>query len=342
MKPKAIVAPFFRTMEEIFDAPTLKRLHELVEVVWGRDEPMPPELFAEASQDASAIVFGWWEYGVDAIANAGSSLRYVFEVAGTHDHPDLDYATCFERGIVVGGCAPAFAPAVAEHALALSLAAGRLIVEGDNGFRSGDERWLHEGNEGAVTHYGKTFGFVGAGGLSRSLQPFLVPFGGRFLAYDPWLGDEALVERGIEPVGLEQLFADSDIVFVLAVPTPDNAGLVSRELMELLTPDNILVVVSRAHLVDFDAMTELALQGRFKAATDVFPTEPLAVDHPIRGAIGVVLSAHRAGPIPEACLDIGRMVVDDLELLLAGEEPRRMQYATPEMIQGLSGSLDEG
>jgi phosphoglycerate dehydrogenase-like enzyme len=197
---------------------------------------------------------------------------------------------------------------------------------------------LHDGNAGATLHYGKTIGFVGAGGLSRNLQQLLEPFGVRFLAYDPWVRDEVLRDRNIESVDLPTLFSSSHIVYVLAIPSPDNAGLVSRELMELLPPDAIMVVISRAHLVDFEAMTELVLEGRFRVGVDVFPTEPFDSDHPIRRAGGAVLSAHRAGALPEALLEIGRMVVADLEVLLEGGEPTRMQYATPQMIRDLTGS----
>jgi len=57
---------------------------------------------------------------------------------------------------------------------------------------------------------------------------------------------------------------------------------------------------------------------QFKAAIDVFPTEPLHVDHPIRRAEGVVLSAHRAGSVREGLWHIGEMVVDDLEAIARG------------------------
>ena len=40
-KPIVIVDPSFRKMAEIFSSADLERLHRLVEVVWGRDEPMP-------------------------------------------------------------------------------------------------------------------------------------------------------------------------------------------------------------------------------------------------------------------------------------------------------------
>ena len=332
MKPRAIVAPDFRTMDEIFDGPTLERLHDLVEVVWGRDGPMPQEAFEAALTDATAVVFGSWHYGPVALSKAGSNLRHVFEVAGGHHHQDLDYAQCFERNITVASCAPAFGPAVAEMAVALALSSARLVTEGDAAFRAGREEWLHAGTVGATTIFGKTVGFVGAGTLSKWIQHLLAPFDVRFVAHDPWLHPADLEARGIAPVGLPELFSTSDLVFVLAVPTPQNRHLVSRELLERLRPEAILTLVSRAHLVDFDALTDLVSQRRFRAAIDVFPREPLEKDHPIRRAPGTVLSAHRAGAIPEALLDIGRMVVDDLEVLLAGEPPSRMQYATPKLI----------
>ena len=76
---------------------------------------------------------------------------------------------------------------------------------------------------------------------------------------------------------------------------------------------------SRAHVADFDALTELVTAGRFKAAIDVYPVEPCPKDHPIRQAgDNVVLQAHRAGSVRESLWEIGSMVVDDLEAILRG------------------------
>ena len=337
MKPQVVVVPHFRHMDEIFDAGTLARLHEAADVIWGRDEPMPPDDFAAALETATAVVFGTWHYGRAAVPAAGERLRFIFEVAGGHSHRDLNYQACFERGVAVGSCSPAFGPAVAEMALALALAAGRLVNAGDAAFRAGKEKWLHDGTVGAVTMWNKTIGFVGAGGLSRSLQKIVAGFDVDFLAYDPWQDPTTLRRRGLEPVELGELMVRCDFIFVLAVPTPDNYHLITRELMELLRPHQTLAVISRAHLVDFEAMTDMLLAGRFRAAIDVFPTEPFEADHRIRRVPNAVFSAHRAGAIPEALQEIGRMVVDDLEDLLAGGRGGRLQYATPEMIAALQG-----
>jgi phosphoglycerate dehydrogenase-like enzyme len=121
------------------------------------------------------------------------------------------------------------------------------------------------------------------------------------------------------------------VIFVQATPTSENSALLSRELLELVRPDAVLVLVSRAHVVDFDALTELVLAGRFRAGIDVFPSEPLDGEHPIRAAAGAVLSPHRAGLVKEALWELGRLAVDDLEAMTRGLPPRRMQLAEPEL-----------
>jgi hypothetical protein len=103
-------------------------------------------------------------------------------------------------------------------------------------------------------------------------------------------------------------------------------------LLERIAPGAVFVLISRAHVVDFDALTDLVLARRFKAAIDVFPTEPLPIDHPIRRAEHAVLSAHRAGSVREGLWELGEMVVDDLEAIAAGLPPQRLQVAQPELV----------
>lgn len=316
-------------MSDIFSPEDSLRLADVVEVVWGRDEPMPADAFREALSDAFAVVSGGWRYG--PVLDEAESLRAILTVSGGWP-PELDYGLCFERGIRVLSAAPAFAGAVAEMALGLALASSRDIAGGDRAMRSRGERWLSAA-DGLDTFLlgGKRVGFVGFGNIGRSLRALVEPFGCEVCAYDPWLTDVYLREESVEPVGLNRLLETSRVIFVLATPTTENEALLSRERLELLTADTVLVLVSRAHVVDFDALTELVLAGRFRAAIDVYPAEPLDPDHPIRDAPGVVLSPHRAGLVQEALHEIGRRVVDDLEALVRGLPPRRLQVAEPEL-----------
>lgn len=92
------------------------------------------------------------------------------------------------------------------------------------------------------------------------------------------------------------------------------------------------ILLSCSHVVDFGALTDLLLEGRFSAAIDVFPKEPLPMDHPILQAPNVILSSHRAGPTDQAFKSIGHMITNALEAILHGLPPREMQAADPAYI----------
>lgn len=332
-KPIVIVDPYFRKMAEIFSPAALERLHHLVEVVWGQDAPMPLEMAPAVLQDALAVVCGDWRYG--EISSDITNLRAILSVSGSFPR-NLDYEACFARHIRVLSAAPAFGPQVAEMALGMALAAGRDIVTGDRAMRAGAEQWLHAGNAGTSLLYHKPVGLIGFGGLARALLPLLRPFGCSIAVYDPWMSQGYLRSQGVEPVELIPLLEESQVIFVLAVPSVENQALLSRELLERILPGAILILISRAHVVDFDALTELVLARRFKAAIDVFPIEPLPLNHPIRQAPGAILSAHRAGSVKEGLWEIGQMVVDDLEAIVQGLPPQRLQAAQPELIRRYS------
>ena len=328
-KINVLVDPAFRRMAEIFSVADQARLYEVAEVIWGQDEPMDPADAAAALTQAEAVICANWRYG-DALYQA-PQLRAILTVSGGFPL-DFDYDYCFDKRIRVLSVAPAFGPQVAEMALGMAIAAAREIVGGDRAMRAGTEAYLHQGNVGTFSLYGQPVGFIGFGGLARALQALLQPFGCPISVYDPWLGDGYLRRQGVTPVDLETLLAQSRVTFVLAVPSAENEALLSRAKLELISTGTVLVLISRAHVVDFDALTELVLAGRFRAAIDVFPQEPLAPDHPIRQADGAILSAHRAGSVKEAMWQLGEMVVDDLEAIAQGLPSRRLQLAEPELV----------
>ena len=84
-------------------------------------------------------------------------------------------------------------------------------------------------------------------------------------------------------------------------------------------------------MVDYDALLSRIADGRFLAAVDVWPEEPVPADHPARELEGLVFSGHRAGGIPAAFAQIGDMVVDDLPHLVRGLPPVRFQTAAREL-----------
>lgn len=334
-KNKVILDPYSRRMANLFRPEDLRRLQDAAEVCWARDQPMPEVEIEQVREEVAIIITGHWRYGD---IGRFPRIKAVLEVSGGFPSAEiLDYESCFSRGIRVLSCSPAFGPAVAEMGLALALACSRQLAWTDSAFRNGEPNWSHTRFETEIgqpfTLYGQQAGFIGFGGLARSLKPLLSPFHCPIQVYDPWLTDAYLQSQGVTPVNLETLLSTSRLIFVLAVPSASNRSLLDFKRLSLIQQDSVLLLLSRASVVDFEALTEMLEEGRFRAGIDVFPEEPLPSDHPIRRMKHAVLSSHRAGAIGEALLNIGRMVSIDVEAICLGLAPQEMKEAQPEYIR---------
>jgi phosphoglycerate dehydrogenase-like enzyme len=288
-----------------------------------------PEELGDVLEQAFAIV-GQPDLSAERLKRA-PRLRALLNIEGNF-YQNVDYALCFERGIYVLGCGPAYANAVAEYSLGLALDLARGISREDRAFRAKGERYVLEGNADAVLLRNSAVGMIGFGNLGRALLPLLAPFHPTVRAYDPWLPASVLEEAGVLASGLEELLAESSFVFVLATVTEESENLLGCAQLDLLPHGARLVLVSRAPLVDYDALLDRVAAGRLLAAIDVWPDEPVPPSHRARELDGLVLSAHRAGGIPEAFHEIGRMALDDLTLIAAGLPPMRMQVASRELV----------
>ena len=327
-RPVVILRPAPQRVERIFAPESLARLHRDYEVVDLEDSATEEALDA-ALPRAFAIV-GQPDLPATRLDRA-PDLRAVMNVEGNF-FPNVDYEACFRNGVHVLGCGPAYAQAVAEFALGLAIDLARGISREDRAFRDGHERYVSAGNADAILLRGAPIGFVGFGNLGRALHRLLRPFEATIRAYDPWLPASTLREAGLVPATLAEVLSRSRVVFVLATVTAESQHLLVAAQLDLLPPGARLILVSRAAVVDLDALLDRVESGRLVAAIDVWPEEPLAADHRARGLDGLVLSAHRAGGIPAAFLEIGEMVLDDLDQIRAGLPPVRMQLAARELV----------
>ena len=330
--PVILFDPFPRSAALIFRGDMQARFERLARVVGVSESAhgrLPPALVDSTLPDASVIV-GQTDLDSARLARA-PHLKAVINVEGNFAQ-NVDYAECFRRGIQVLTIAPVFSQAVAEMALGFALDLARGITKADRLFRDGAEQYGLAGNRESFVLRGETMSLIGCGNLGRALIPLLEPFRPRLLIHDPWLPDAVVRELGGEPATLDAALSEARVIFALAGVTEENRGSLDRSRLERIRSDAIFLLMSRAGLVDFDALTDLVAAGRFRAATDVFPVEPAPGDLPARGVEGLLLSAHRAGGLPNVLSGIGEMVVDDLALILKGLPPQRLQAARPETV----------
>jgi phosphoglycerate dehydrogenase-like enzyme len=327
-RPTVVLRPAPQRADRIFSAGSWATLHERYRVVELADDD-PPDALDSVLPEAFAVI-GQPDLPRARLERA-TKLRAICNVEGNF-FPNVDYEACFDRGIYVLGCGPAYAQAVAEHALGMALDVARGISREDRAFRDGTEHYVADGNEGSVLVHGSTIGLIGYGNLGRALHRLLVPFGAHIRVHDPWLPASLLRQSGVEPASLEETIRESRFLFVLATVTAESERLLGPRELDLVPAQGRVVIVSRAAVVDFDALYERLRDGRFLAAVDVWPSEPMPTDSPFRSLDSLLFSGHRAGGIPEAFLEIGDMVLDDLAQIERGLPPVRMQVAARELV----------
>ena len=332
-RPLILLDPYPRPTDLIFDAATRARLEQLGNVVWHDGSPADDSHIDRYLPEAVALI------GQSALPkerlDRAPKLKAVFNVESNF-LPNVDYLECHRRGIPVLSTAPVFAKPVAEMALGMALASSRRIHEADAAIRAGKESLYGEAdNHDSFLLTGKAISLVGFGNLGRALLPLVKAFGGDVLVHDPWIHPAVLREAGVTPAPLDECFRRSSVVFLLAATTTENAGKIDRSFFNQMPSGGIVVLVSRAGIVNFDDLLEAAASGRIRAAIDVWPDEPIPADHSARSTPNTLLQAHRAGNIPEIWPWMGQMVVDDLEQVLKGLPPQRCQQARWETVARL-------
>ena len=151
-------------------------------------------------------------------------------------------------------------------------------------------------------------------------------------AYDPWVSAHFMAGFGVEAASLDEILSGSRAIVVFASVTSENQGFLGKREFDLVTPGSVVLLMSRAGVVDFPEFLRAVESGRFRAATDVFPVEPAPADDPARQVEGLVLSPHRAGAMTDSLLEIGRQTVADAELILRGLPPLSCRRAQRETV----------
>ena len=329
-RPLILVDPLPRTLDVICDAPTRAKLESLGDLVICETERMPDAIVEKHLAEASLII-GQTRMD-EARLKKAKKLRAIIDVE-TNFTDAIDYDYCFANGIHVLTPGSAFADVVAEAALGMAIDLARGITKADRDFRRGTEAYGLDGNRESFSLRGASIGLIGFGDLARSLHKLIQPFNCSIKVYDPWVPDYVLQKFGCASASLEDVLATSCVIFVFAGVTSENQGFLGPKQLDLIRPDAIFLLMSRAAVVDYPAFLDRVAKGKFRAATDVFPIEPVAKNDPIRTIEGLLLSAHRTGGMPDALFDIGRQAVADAELILKGLPPVVCRKAQRETVK---------
>lgn len=268
----------------------------------------------EATDDIAAVVVAGEDALDTAVLEHLPNLRHVACFTSGYDGIDLDW--CRARGLVVTHAPAVNHEDVADHALALMLAARRRIVDGDRIVRSGS--WAIEQRLITPSMRGQRVGIVGLGAIGEAVALRAAVMGCEVTWWGPRDKAQAAWRKAGSLVDLAQA---SDILVVACRADATNQGLISAEVIEALGPNGLLVNVARGSLVDEEALIAALKAGRLGgAALDVFQTEPTSAEC-WADVPNVLLTPHTAGATMAAVQGMLALLVRNLQAVAAGEPP---------------------
>ncbi|MDB4184410.1 NAD(P)-binding domain-containing protein [Alphaproteobacteria bacterium] len=328
MKPVIISDPYPRSLSLIFTKQKLQMLKRSFVII------TPPEKnkrdFYEKNISKATFIIGQPDLDKELLIKA-KKLKAIFNVESNF-MDNMDYNFCFQKGIHVLATSPVFSKPVAELALGLTLSLIRNIHGSHQKFIESKEVYGLDSNKNSFLLTNKKIGIIGLGDLSKSLIPLLKPFSDKISVYDPWVPNKIITDQGMETISLNKMFSSCDVIYILAAITKNNQSIIDKKLLNKLKKNSCLILMSRAAVMNFKDFYSRTKKGDIFAALDVFPTEPVNKNDPIRKLKNVLFSAHRAGALSGAFTEMGDIVYEDMMLIMKNLPPRLCKRAERETV----------
>jgi len=291
--------------------------HRLVEVEGATDDEA-----VTACRDADAIMI-ISAYLRAPVIRELTRCRIISRLGTGVDKIAVAEAT--RKGIIVNNLPDVFTEEVADHTLALLLAAARQIKFFDltmrQGHRPGDFTRLHR-------LCAQTVGIIGFGRIGRAVGRRCQGFGLRVLACDPCLTPELAARENVTPVDLATVLAESDYLCLLCPLLSTTRGMLAMPQFRQMKPTAALINAGRGELVNEDDLAEALRVGTIRYAAldvfgmvNVFDAKGFPTDHPLFRLDNVLLSPHVAAGSHEGTVDSRRRGAQAVVDVLSGKWP---------------------
>ncbi len=241
--------------------------------------------------DAEILLVSWKHIVTPRVMDELPHVRLLARWGVGYDQ--FDPAAAQARGIAVANTPNYCTEEVAEHTIALLLSAARRVPHFHQEFRAG--AWPHYRARPMYRLAGRTLGLIGLGRIGAAVAWRARGLGLRVIAADPFLNPDQIRERGAEPRSMDELLAEADYISLHVALSPATRHLINAEALGRMQPHAILINTCRGPVVDEGALTDALASGRIGgAALDVFESEPLSPDSPLRALDNAILTPHAA------------------------------------------------
>lgn len=278
----------------------------------------------EQGRDADGVLTQYAKIGARAI-DAFTRCRVIARYGTGVDTVDVEAAT--RRGIQVTNAPNEWcADEVADHAVALWLAAARKICAYDRATRQGE--WTWKTGEPILRLRGRVLGLLSFGAIARLVAERAAAFGVEVWAHDPFLDESAIRAHRVRPVSFDDLLEHSDYLVVQAPLTPDTHHLFDHATLRRMKPTAILINTARGPIIDDTAIHQALSEGWIAgAALDDLEEEPAKLrdwrpDNPLLTLPNVIVTPHAAYYSREAVTSVRHIAAEEAVRVLTGRAPR--------------------
>jgi D-3-phosphoglycerate dehydrogenase len=271
-----------------------------------------------AFAEADALLVNLFPVNAD-IVGVFKKCRVISRYGVGYDNVDVDAAT--RRGIWVAYVPDYCYEDVSDHALALLLGCIRGIGFKDRMVREGKWNLFREHPVHRISQM--TLGILGFGKTGRCLLRKTYGLGfSRVLVCDPHQKAAAISAAGAAPVDLGTLLTESDCITVHVPLTPETRHMIGKPEIDRMKPGTILVNTARGPVLDQAAVVEALHDGRLGGAgLDVFETEPLPADSPLRSMDNAILTDHAGWYSEESLTELKTKAAKNAAAVLSGGVP---------------------
>jgi phosphoglycerate dehydrogenase-like enzyme len=274
---------------------------------------------AEVIAEVDLVVGDWTGALRLGAAEIGAAKRLAFVQQPSVGVDTLDVDALAAAGVPAANAAGANAVSVAEWCVGASYAVLRWLSWADARVREGEWPQLEISRRGGGELAGRRVGIIGMGRIGGECAR-------RFAALGADVAHWSRTERSAEEAGgarwlpLDDLLAHSQLLVVVIALTPQTRGLLTAEALGRMPEGSYVVNAARGGVLDEDALLEAVRAGRLAgAALDVYATEPLPMDSPLRSEDRILLSPHAGGATREAQGRLIGAVVENVRRAVSSE-----------------------
>lgn len=276
---------------------------------------LSPEELIEAAREADGILVRSAAKITAELLDAATRLKAIGRAGIGVDNIDVSAAS--RHGVLVMNTPTANAVTTGELAIAHMFALARHIPTADASMKAG--AWDKSKLAGSEIT-GKTLAVIGLGKIGRVVAERGVGLRMRVIAYDPFLQGDSPV-RGVQLVDFDTALSQADFLTIHVPKSRDTLGLIDAAALGKMKSTANLINCARGGIVVEDDLLAALEQGTIAgAALDVFTTEPLPDDSPLRQAKNLVLTPHLGASSEEAQKRVSVEIAQQMaDYLLRGE-----------------------